>query len=102
MSDRRSRPRFVLSVWWDGVLETARDVIVGRVTEKELIGFSQVPACRGEEMSLGLHGGGECLQLQVRVLESRPLVLEGLPGHRLRLSVLAPERGPVVASVEPR
>lgn len=41
-------------------------------------------------MSLGLVAAGASLDLRVRVLESRPVIIDGNVRHRIRLAVVAP------------
>jgi hypothetical protein len=73
-------------------MRVLRDVIVNRVGPDELLAISHAPAIAGEDMSLGLVGGGTSLELRVRVLESRPVIIDGAVRHRVRLAVARPER----------
>ena len=90
MSGRRSHPRFAVATPWDGAMRVLRDVVVDRVDTHELLAVSQAPAVAGEEMSLDLVGGGTALELRVRVIESRPVIVNGAVRHRIRLAVLQP------------
>jgi len=88
MSGRRSHPRFAVAAPWDGAMRVLRDVVVDRVDREELLAVSQAPAIAGEEMSLDLVGGGKAIELRVRVIESRPVIINGSVRHRIRLAVL--------------
>lgn len=88
MSGRRSHPRFAVAAAWDGAVRVLRDVVVDRVDREELLAVSGVPAIAGEEMSLDLVGGGRALELRVRVIESRPVIINGAVRHRIRLALL--------------
>lgn len=103
MSGRRSHPRFELSSPWDGALRMLQDVAVERTTEDELLAVSDVPGSTGEEMSLELLGGGTGVLLKVRVIESRPVIVNGRLRHRLRLAILsAGDRGDPSSDPDPR
>ena len=90
MTGRRSHPRFAVATPWDGAMRVLRDVVVDRVNREELLAISQAPAVAGEEMSLDLVGAGVTIELRVRVLESRPVIVDGAVRHRIRLTVLPP------------
>ena len=91
MSGRRSHPRFALANPWDGALQVARDVVVSRADDHELVALSHLPGIVGEEMSLGVLGGGESVQMKVTVVESRPVIVDGALRHHIRLSVVHAE-----------
>jgi hypothetical protein len=91
MSGRRSHPRFAVATPWDGSMRVLRDVVVDRVNREELLVISQVPGIVSEEMSLDLVGAGTAMELRVRVIESRPVIIEGGVRHRIRLSVIQPD-----------
>ena len=90
MSGRRSHPRFAVATPWDGAMRVLRDVVVDRVDREELMAVSHAPAIAGEDMSLDLVGAGKAIELRVRVLDSRPVIIEGAVRHRIRLAVLLP------------
>jgi hypothetical protein len=69
-------------------MRVLRDVVVDRVNREELLVISQAPAIAGEEMSLDLVGAGTTMELRVKVLESRPVIVEGTVRHRIRLHVI--------------
>ena len=88
MSGRRSHPRFAVATPWDGAMRVLRDVVVDRVSREELLVISQAPAIAGEDMTLDLVGAGTTMELRVKVLESRPVIIEGTVRHRIRLCVV--------------
>ena len=70
-------------------MRVLRDVVVNRSNGgDELLAISHNAAITGEEMSLGLIAAGASLDLRVRVLESRPVIIEGNVRHRIRLAVV--------------
>jgi hypothetical protein len=70
-------------------MRVLRDVAVDRTQRDELLAVSHIPGIVGEVMSLDLLGGGTSLELKVKVLESRPVIVDGSVRHRLRLAMLA-------------
>ena len=91
MSGRRSHPRFMVATPWDGAMRVLRDVVIQRTNRDELQAVSHVPGVAGEEMTLDLMGAGATLGLKVRVVDSRPVMVEGSVRHRIRLAVLNAE-----------
>jgi hypothetical protein len=86
-------------------MRVLRDVVVDRTGRDELLAVSHVPAITGEDMSLDLISAGRNLALKVKVLESRPVMVEGAVRHRIRLAVTdlralmgVVERAPVEAA----
>ena len=69
-------------------MRVLRDVVIHRTTGEELQAVSHVPAVAGEEMTLDLMGAGATLGLKVRVIDSRPMMVEGSVRHRIRLALL--------------
>jgi hypothetical protein len=105
MSGRRSHPRFAVAIPWNGAMRVLRDVVVDRTGRDELLAVSHVPAITGEDMSLDLISAGRNLALKVKVVESRPVIVEGAVRHRIRLVVTdlralmgVVERAPVAAA----
>ena len=85
-------------------MRVLRNVVVDRTDRDELLVVSHGPAIVDEEMSLDLMGAGRSLELKVRVLESRPVIVDGAVRHRIRLSVIRAEPDlalPVDAVVKP-
>jgi len=89
MSGRRSHPRYAVASPWDGAVRVLRNVVIDRPERDELLAVSNAAAVVGEAMSLDLMGGGRSLALKVRVLESRPVIIEGSVRHRLRLALMS-------------
>ena len=87
MSGRRSHPRFAVAIPWNGAMRVLRDVVVDRTGRDELLAVSNVPAIAGEDMSLDLISASRNLALKVKVVESRPVIVEGAVRHRIRLVV---------------
>ena len=91
MSGRRSHSRFVVSRPWNGAMRMLRDVVVQLTGDNELQAFSHAPAIVGEEMTLDVMGAGDTVGFRVKVLESRPVMIDGAVRHRVRLAVLDPK-----------
>ena len=69
-------------------MRVLRDVVVARMGS-ELLAISPAPAIVGEDMSVEVIGGGSDLQLKVRVIDSRPVIVDGAVRHRIRLALPA-------------
>lgn len=93
MSGRRSHPRFAVATPWDGAMRVLRDVVIHRTESGELQAVSQHAAIAGEEMTLDLMGAGTTIGLRVRVIDSRPVMIDGAVRHRIRLSLLNAAEG---------
>jgi hypothetical protein len=87
---RRTRrdQRYLLSSPWEGTLRVPGEVVIERhnEAEKELWVLSGAPAHREEVLTLDLSTPGE--SLSVRVVDSRPVLIDGSVRHRLRLVVV--------------
>lgn len=87
---RRTRrdTRYLLSRPWEGTLRISGDVVVERHDEErnELWVLSTAPAHREEQLRLKLSGPAG--SLAVRVVESSPVLLDGIVRHRLRLAIV--------------
>ena len=68
-------------------MRVLRDAVIERVDHQELVALSQAPAVIGDEMFMELFSGNGSLALQVRVLASCPVVINGSVRHRLRVAV---------------
>ena len=99
MSGRRSHPRFAVATPWDGAMRVLRDVVIHRSETGELQAVSTQAAIAGEEMTLDLVGGGETIGLKVRVIDSRPVMVDGAVRHRIRLTLLNGHRMDGVAGI---
>jgi hypothetical protein len=97
MSGRRSHPRFAVVTPWDGAMRVLRGVVIERTEQDGLYAISQAPAVVGEEMTLDLMGAGTTLGLRVRVIDSRPVMVEGAVRHQIRLEVVSNGMTTVVA-----
>jgi hypothetical protein len=87
---RRTRrdPRFLVPRPWEGKLRIPGDVVVEQhdVDRKELWVVSSEPVSREERLTLDLTPAGQ--SLTVRVVESRPVMMDGVVRHRLRLAIV--------------
>jgi hypothetical protein len=99
MSGRRSHPRFAVATPWDGAIRILRDVVVNRTGDDELLAVCNSAAVVGEVQSLELMGGGYRAVVKVRVLDSRPVIIEGTVRHRVRLGLLDVQQRAVLESV---
>ena len=99
MAGRRSHPRFAVSTPWDGSMRVLKDVVIHRTDTEELLAVSRTAGITGEEMTLDVMGAGESLGLRVRVVESRPVIVDGAVCHRVRLALLTDEE--TTAASEP-
>jgi hypothetical protein len=89
LSGRRKSRRFQAPFLREGRLRLFRDVTLEsdqRVGELSVI--CDLPWPADEELTLGLATRDGHLDLRVRVLESRPLIVDGVVRHRLRLLML--------------
>ena len=88
MSGRRSHPRFAVATPWHGAIRILRDVVVNRTGDDELLAVSNAAAVVGEVLSLELMGAGQTAMVKVRVLDSRPVIIDGTVRHRVRLGLV--------------
>ena len=84
---RRTRrdQRYLLSSPWEGTLRIPGDVVIERHDEEqnELSVISSAPARREEMLTLDVSGQ----KWNVRVVDSKPMLVDGVVRHRLRLAV---------------
>lgn len=90
---RRTRRdnRYLLSRPWEGTLRLRGDVLIERHDEaqNEVWVLSTAPAHREERLRLDVPGeSGKGGSLTVRVVESSPVLTDGVVRHRLKLAVL--------------
>jgi len=87
---RRTRrdPRFLVPRPWEGMLRIPGDVLVEEhdAEQKELWVVSSEPVRREERLTLDLAPPGQ--SLTVRVVESKPVLMDGIVRHRLRLVIV--------------
>ena len=69
-------------------MRVLRDVTIDRAEGNEVHAVSQVPAVVGEEMTLDVMGAGAEMGLKVRVIESRPLMVQGVVRHQVKLAMV--------------
>ena len=87
---RRTRrdPRFLVPRPWEAILRIRGDVVVEEhdAEQKEFWVVSSEPIRREERLTLDLAPPGE--SLTVRVVESKPVMMDGMVRHRLRLAIV--------------
>lgn len=97
MQCRRDHERFVLEEPLEGTVHVLRDVVLcpdGQGEHVQVI--TQVPALTDELLTLRVVGDNDKGPHVVRVVESRPVIVEGRLRHELHL-----EERPRAASEEP-
>jgi hypothetical protein len=87
MSGRRSHPRFAVATPWNGAIRILRDVVINRTGDDELLAVTNAAAVVGEMLSLEVMGAGQSAVVMVRVLDSRPVIIDGTVRHRVRLGL---------------
>jgi hypothetical protein len=85
MSGRRSHVRFTINGSSPGVLRVLRDVVVQHAEGGGLIALSDEPAVVGERFMVSLPDDAPARTFEARVIDSRPVILNGNVRHRLRL-----------------
>ena len=88
MLRRRSHPRFAVATPWNGAMRILRDVVINRAGDDELLAVSNAAAIVDEVLTLEVMGGGQSAVVKVRVLDSRPVIIEGTVRHRVRLGLV--------------
>ena len=88
MNGRRSHRRFAIASSAEAVLRVLRDVILERADGDEIAVISRDAGVVGEHQTLEIVGMDSRLTYGVRVVESRPVVVDGNVRHRLRLEEL--------------
>ncbi len=88
MSGRRSYARFALSPSVEGVLRVLRDVVIQRADDHEIVAISREGGVLDETMVIQMADDEAAVPLRVRVVDSRPVVVDGIVRHRLRLRTL--------------
>jgi len=72
-----------MRVWRDVSIDAAENGNGNEITV-----LSDTPGVVEEELTLGLMGPSGQVDLRVRVVESNPLIVDGVVQHRLRLRML--------------
>lgn len=77
---------------WAGRMRISRDVAV-QVGEasSEIAVLSDAPGIVDEELTLALVSSAGDMDLRVRVVDSRPQIVDGVLRHRVRLQLLSAE-----------
>ena len=88
MSGRRSHQRFEVSPASAGTLRVNRDVVVQRAGDSELQVLSREPGVRDERMVVEFPDDHPGAAMHVRVIDSKPVVVQGVVRHLLRLHVV--------------
>jgi len=89
MSGRRSHQRFEVRPSSLGTLRVNRDVVVQQAADGELQVLSRDPGVRDERMFVQFPDEDPGAAVPVRVIDSRPVVVQGAVRHLLRLHVIA-------------
>jgi hypothetical protein len=87
MLGRRSYKRFKVTPSAKGVMRILRDIVVQWTRDNEWTAIAREAGVVGEILVLDLGVGEVPLRYPVRVLESRPVIIEGTVRHQLRLQV---------------
>ena len=92
MSGRRIYSRYQRTTPWAGQMRISRDVSVQvGGTSNEIAVLSDVAGVVAEELTLALVSQAGNMDLRVKVVDSRPQIVEGVLRHRVRLQLLAAE-----------
>ena len=92
MSGRRIHARYERVTPWSGQMRISRDVSVQvDGTSNEITVLAEVPGVVDEELTLALVSNAGNMDLRVKVVDSRPQVVDGILRHRVRLQLLTAE-----------
>ena len=84
MSGRRNHSR-VTFVNSRGVLRVSRDVVIEKATDHEFVAMSGEPSVLGDVLTIAFSTKGRRETQKVRVMASRPILVDGIVKHELRL-----------------
>ena len=101
MSGRRSHPRVVVIPAAEGRVRLLRDVVVQQIESTGVVAISREPGTIGEMLVLELPSGHTVERHYVRVVESRPLVVDGTVRHRLQLETVVEAAHPIAPPAQP-
>jgi hypothetical protein len=97
MFGRRSHQRFTISSSPEATLRILRDVLVERVSHDEIVVIGRHVGVVGDLLKMQIAETGD-FALSVRVVESRPSVVDGTMRHRLVLGLETPKESVMAAS----
>src|SRR5687768_7439694 len=101
MSGRRTHPRYAMLPPIEGSLQLRRDVVVQRAEKGELIAISREPAAVGETITVEIPADRALERLQVRIVGSQPMIVDGSVRHRLQLQPMVETPAPVAQQLVP-
>jgi len=87
MSGRRHRSR-VTFLNSRGVLRISRDVVVEKAADNEFVAVNSEPGVPGEVLKIAFSANDSREEDTVRVTASRPVLVDGVVKHELRLERL--------------
>lgn len=87
MSGRRSHPRFAVLASPQGILRVMGDVVLESQTSEQIVVVSRHPGVPGETVSVQSPHESETI-VMAQVLESQPVVVDGIIRHHMRLQQL--------------
>jgi hypothetical protein len=104
MADRRRNKRFDVTVPGDATLTMFPDVVVHEDARGEWVAISRQPAAAGETFILDVVQvdsleGARSRRVPVRVVESRPVLIDGEVHHHIRLHGSVPASVPLEQEV---
>jgi hypothetical protein len=71
-------------------MRVAREVMVEQHAPGEVVALSAAPAAVDEELALDVTSNAGTAGYRVKVVDSRPVMIDGALRHRLRLQMLDP------------
>src|SRR5712692_9176813 len=88
MLGRRRSRRFLLNTPFEGSLRVEKQVVLERYSDNELWVVSDTPARQDELLTLDRVGSGPPLSMPVRVAGADVVMRDGVPQHRLQLTMV--------------
>ncbi len=86
MHGRRREARFLPPSPWNAALQTVEDVVLEQADGGDVWVLGEIPGRRGDFLTLEVATGG--LRMNVQVMDSDPVLVDGGLRHRTRLHVL--------------
>jgi hypothetical protein len=93
VSGRRTHVRYAFVSGLSGSVRVTRGVIITRQSDGEITAVSTVPGVINDELSLDLSTGDDTATATVRVVGSRPIVVDGALRHEIRLREVESSNG---------